>query len=236
MMKTLRGEDFLKWFSALNYLPLINPQTFQLDLRKRVDTAIENLESFDYVVPYNEIDLFINEVAPHVKIVKKRKEAFPFSIKTLKNDALVQNFIAKDIALYQTASSLWETSKTNNFKPIVEITGKNRLTSKANENKYAGIVDNIKSNFISGWVFHKEKEESITVNLYINDILQETVKADIMRPGVKKNRNHPTGLCGFEFVFEENILHPADKIKIKPMDDDIIIQMSEKCQNFFKND
>ena len=34
-IKHLSSSEFLKWLDTLNYHPLINPQTFQLDMKKR---------------------------------------------------------------------------------------------------------------------------------------------------------------------------------------------------------
>ena len=98
-IKRLDGISFLKWFETLHYLPLVNPQTFQLDMRKRVNIAIENLESFDYVVPYEALDTFVENVAPDLKIKKQESKHLSFSLSNLKEYNTTDSLIKKDKVL-----------------------------------------------------------------------------------------------------------------------------------------
>ena len=78
-MKKLDNEAFLKWLETINFIPFYNPQTFQLDISKRSLSAIENLESFDYVVPYEEIDIFLKNTSLDISIHQKDEEKLLFS-------------------------------------------------------------------------------------------------------------------------------------------------------------
>jgi len=119
-MKKLDNEAFLKWLETLNFIPFYNPQTFQLDTCKRSSVAIENLESFDYVVPYEEIDTFLENISSDITISKEEEEEnkLLFALDAQRENKLVKKFIGKDIELYERSLKLWELVKTNNFKPF----------------------------------------------------------------------------------------------------------------------
>lgn len=117
-MKEFSNENFLRRFDTLNFIPFYNPQTFQLDSSKRVESAIDNLKSFDYVVPYDEIDVFLENVPHDIWITKKDENKLLFSLQTQKNHTLIDKFINKDLELYEESTKLWNLVKKNNFKPL----------------------------------------------------------------------------------------------------------------------
>ena len=235
----LDNKAFLTWFDRLNFIPFYDPQTFQLDISKRSLTAIENLESFDYVVPYEEIDIFLENVSFDINIYKEEETQSLFSLSTQCDHDIISKFIAKDLKLYERSLELWALVKQNDFKPLRSLidrkkslgTTRTEVGSHQLEN-YKGIVGQITSNSIIGWVFHKDKEESVTVEIYKNDTLLSTVKADKMRADLKKREIHPTGQCGFEAIFNEATFQNGDKIEVKILPDEILLPFGKNVQAF----
>ena len=237
-LKNRTLEAFLEWFSSLHYLPLINPQTFQLDMRKRVTVAIENLETLDYIIPYESKDDFIEYVAPELVIKEAHKDSSLFSIETLKKSDAIESFIKKDKLLYETAIALWKQSKANHFTPMHLLLAKKKQTKKQTikEEKanYEGVVDTINASTISGWVYHKESYEPLSIGLYQNNRLIQSVETNIFRAGVKKNKNHPTGLCGFTFSLQDKPLQPKDTLTIEVIPQRVAIKLSQNAKAFFR--
>jgi len=229
MLSKKSHTNFLLWLKELNYLPLINPQTFQLDMKKRVDKAIDTLSSFDYIVPCEFIDIFIKNVAPELMIEKPLKTIFPFSLSQIDNLELIEHFIGKDQKLFKQAHLLWQQIEINHFTSLKTL---NIPKKQKKSSKYIGIVDTISSNMISGWVFRENNDESILVGIYQNGILRHETKANIFRPGVKKNLGHPTGYCGFKAKFKNNLFQSSDKIEIKILPEEIPIKLGKKALKF----
>lgn len=237
----LDNASFLQWFETLNFIPFYNPQTFQLDISKRSLSAIENLESFDYVIPYEEIDIFLENVTSNLKVIKKKEEELLFSLSSQKENKNITKFIGKDLELYERALELWEIIKTNDFKPLGKlIERKKSLESMPSETKphemqhYKGIAGKITSHSIIGWVYHKEKQEITEISIYKNDTFLCIVKANEIREDLKKQQIHPTGQCGFKVVFDEPTFQKGDSIEIKILPDKIILPLGKDVKQFLK--
>jgi len=233
-MKTLGNDTFLEWFHSLNYIPLVNPQTFKLDMRKRLKFALEKLELFDYVVPYDKLDIFLEKLPSKIQIEKIISKPFPFLFSTVKKNKLSKILIEKDLQLYKKAQDLWELTQANDFKSLKLLIEKEEAHKKEKKKKesYKGRVMQISENGAIGWVFHTEHPESVLVGLYKNGILLTKVKADLMRPAIKKNMGHPTGLCGFHIKVGNDILKSKDNIELKTLPDGILIPMGKQAKEF----
>jgi len=238
-MKEFSNTNFLHWFDTLNFIPFYNPQTFQLDSAKRLDVAIDNLRRFDYVVPYEEIDTFLTNVQANIHITVENNHALLFSLNTQKDHPVTHTLIEKDLTLYSEAIELWELVKKNNFKPLRSLIVRkepiNKISFPENQirlQEYKGITGVIKSNTIRGWVFHKEKEEIVRIEIFKNNHLLCTVNADKMRMDLKKQHIHPTGECGFEVVFDFDVFERGDKVEVKILPDNILLPLSNDIKNF----
>ena len=242
-MKELDSRSFLKWLDGLNFVPFQNPQTFHLDIRKRVSEAIENLESFDYVVPYETIDTFVEKLAPNVRIVKPKETKLLFSLSSLKGNPLAEKFIGKDSELYRRSLELWEAIEENGYKMLPSLLGKQRISERKKEEKkqkeqpekmqvYKGVTGRISEKFIAGWVTHKEHPEVLTVEIYKNGQLLQAVKADKMREDLKKQQIHSTGKCGFEIRFSEETFKKGDKVEVKILPDKIDLPLGKGVKSF----
>jgi len=230
-LNLLDNKDFLEWFNKLNCYPLINPQTFYLDIRKNMQKCIDNLELFDYVIPYEKIDIFLKNNSSKFNIQKNTAFNLPFSLDKLKDHELIEKFIGKDLQLYEKAQELWELSKSNNYKSLKVL-----IERKEDRQKhYNGIVGLINETSIKGWVFHKEHSESIAVGIYKNNKLIAKTIADIMRLDIKEKMNHTTGLCGFEVIFDSPTFMKNDIIEVKTLIDDATLSLSENAKKFLKN-
>ena len=239
-MKTQKGETFLKWLDTINFIPFYNPQTFQLDISKRESVAIENLESFDYVVPYEEIDIFLEHVAPDITIEKEEVKKMLFSLGSQREDELTEKFVGKDMKLYQKSLELWKLSKKNGFKPLGSLIEqkvslndiRNRKKKPDEMQKYKGIAGKISENSIVGWVFHKEKQEIALIEIYCNGKLLSKVKADKKREDLKKQNIHPTGKCGFEMVFDMPTFKRGDRVEIKILPERTLLPLGKNVKEF----
>ena len=229
-MRTLDKHSFLTWFETLNYLPLINPQTFQLDVRKRLHIAIENLESFDYVVPYEEMESFIENIAPDMKITKQENKPLSFSLFKAKESPLIQSIIEKDTILYQRAVQLWKQTKENNFEPL-DIVNKQKY-SIPSVGKYDGVVGILDTTSIAGWVMNLDHAESVLIGVYKNNTLIDQVIADGMRPDIKQHKGHPTGRCGFKIVFKNPTFKNGDVVEVKTIPDNVSISLNRDVKTF----
>ncbi|MEA3490794.1 MAG: hypothetical protein U9R27_02750 [Campylobacterota bacterium] len=242
-MKVLKGKEFLQWFDGLYFVPFQNPQTFQLDIRKRVPEAIENLESFDYVVPYESIDTFFEKVLPGTKIIRREEKKLIFSMTAMRGENLAEKFIGKDIELYRRAQELWRLIEQNNFKSLNSKLERKRIAQRRKEKRreeeeskkmeeYRGSAGRIGSTFIAGWVFHKRRPEKLMIEIYKNDNFLCSAKADIMRKDLKKRNIHPTGECGFEVRFEEETFRKGDSVEVKILPDNIILPLGANSKEF----
>ena len=232
-MKKLEDEAFLKWLDTINFIPFYNPQTFQLDISKRSLTAIENLESFDYVVPYEEIDNFLKNIPLDISIHQKEEAKLLFSLSAQGNNEEVEKFIGKDLKLYERSLELWEQVKKNNFKPLRSLIDRKKPQGEEKKiNKYKGVVGQITSNSIAGWVYHKEKQSNMVISIYKNGIFLRMLRADIMREDLKKQQIHPTGICGFEAIFDEPTFKKGDKVEIKILPDKTILPLGKNVKDF----
>lgn len=238
-MKEFSNENFLHWFDTLNFLPFYNPQTFQLDSSKRTQTAIENLKRFDYVVPYDEIDIFLKNISSNIVINIHEEQKLLFSLRSQKEHELINNFIDKDIQLYKQSMELWELIKQNDFKPLRSLIKRKKIEDKATlqhnldlSKKYKGVAGQISKTSIAGWVYHTEEEKSVTLEIYKNDIYLCTAIANTLRTDLKNKQIHLTGECGFEVIFEDNTFARGDNIEVKILPHKISLPLGRDIKDF----
>ncbi len=82
-------------------------------------------------------------------------------------------------------------------------------------NTAIGNVEEVTESFCSGWAFYiSEPLKPAKVNIFVNGKkIGETI-ANIHRPDIKENL-HPTGNCGFVFLFPEGFkLKDTDNIEV----------------------
>jgi len=234
-MEMLDNHDFLKWFKTLNFIPFYNPQTFQLDVRKRLDVAIGNLESFDYVVPYEELDTFLANILLGLNISKKNEGEISFSLSSIKNNELTKEFIEKDVELYSKAQELWNLIKKNDFKPLRDhIKGKPTYIKMDEVEYFQGVVGLIDETLIRGFAFNSESQESLSLEIYKNNKLLRTIKADIIRKDLIKQFNLSHGKCGFQVNFEKPTFKKGDTIDIIIVPENIRLPIVGNAKKFLE--
>ena len=168
------------------------------------------------------------------KLKQTKEKRLHLRFVTCKTLVLLINFTKKDSQLYERALELWETIEKNDFKPQkTSPIEKKEIAKKPTAEKYIGLVDNINSSFITGWVFRKNDNNTLEVAIYINDELFQELKADIMRPGVKKTKGHPTGYCGFKTRITSRTFQPHDKIEVKVLPNEITLPYGQNAKNYF---
>jgi len=238
-MQKLKGDDFLVWFDSLSFIPFYNPQTFYLDIRKRISYALKNLESFDYVVSWEEIELFQQEVMPNWIFKKRKEKELSFSFKDYENHPLIDKFLQKDQTLYTQALELWNLSKMNQFKTLkILVNNKKNIQEKEKLSKkqlYKGYVGHISNKIISGWAVKEGSTESLKVEIYKNGEFLARVNVDQLRMDVKKLGIHPTGVCGFRMVFKEDVFSKKDRIEVKIVPGGFVIPFGKASKEFFNS-
>ena len=236
-MKRDDGKTFITWLDTINFIPLYNPQTFQLDISKKLESALVNLEQFDYVVPYKEIDLFLEKVPSNISISKKEERKLNFSMYVHKKHPLAKKFVGMDIELYKKACELWDMVKKQNFKPLGTFIERKKVTqndTKPSKKKYEGVLGKITSHSIRGWVVNKkEPQHAVTsVSIYKNGKFLCILKADKMREDLKKQNIHPSGKCGFEITFDDETFHHGDKIEVKILPEKVNLPLGDIAKMF----
>ena len=232
-IKRLDSVDFLEWLDTLQFIPFYNPQTFQLDVRKRVDVAIENLERFDYVVPYEEIETFLEHVPLDINIKYKKESKKPFSLASLEEDDLVKAFIGKDRTLYTKAKELWSLVKENDFKPLGELLEQKTVYIDLNEAKdFKGVSGFINEKRIRGFAFNTESQESLTLEIYRNSELLCTTNADQLREELIEKFNLSHGKYGFQVDFDKSTFKKGDHVDIIIIPENIRLPIVGNAKEF----
>jgi len=220
-------EAFLLWLKSIQFYPLVNPLTALFSPKKNIKDATDILKTYDYVVPFEHLSEFIQNVKLETIPQKLDIPSMDFSMTKITDTALLDTFIKRDLYIYDTAKELWQTIRSSNFAPLPKM-------PQTTELHYEGIVDALSINAIAGWVYCFESPESQIVCIYRNGEMLRQVKADIMRPGVKQNKNHPTGLCGFHVRFDTTAFHPSDTIKVCTLNDAFILPFGKEPLKFKK--
>ena len=87
-----------------------------------------------------------------------------------------------------------------------------------------GHVDMVSSNNIRGWAFDQNNfYQPSSLDILVNGKKIDSCKAVQRRPDLITNKNHPTGVCGFEYVFDKslalndkvNVLFSKSKVNLK---------------------
>lgn len=87
------------------------------------------------------------------------------------------------------------------------------------ENNVKGFIDNINSEYISGWCFDESNlEEAVIVELFINNDKIAEKKAELHRRGMFEDKTHPTGNIGFNFAIEKDLLDENSNVSVKIKD------------------
>ncbi|MCG6931092.1 MAG: hypothetical protein LJE64_11105 [Desulfofustis sp.] len=78
-------------------------------------------------------------------------------------------------------------------------------------------IDHVNANYISGWCFNRFRKQAVVVlQCYRKDQLIGESRADKFREDLKALGIHPSGRCGFEFIFEaKGWSDPAQPLSIR---------------------
>ncbi|MEA1952841.1 MAG: hypothetical protein U9O24_00425 [Campylobacterota bacterium] len=236
-IKKLDNVSFLEWFRTLNFIPFYNPQIFQLDTSKRLSFAIDNLERFDYVVPYDKIDIFLDKTSLKIKIKKIKEEKNIFLLSEIKENKIVNEFIEKDIKLYKRAKKLWELTKENSFKPLREIIEQKPIYTQVHETKdFKGASGMVNEKSIRGYALNIKTQKILTLNIYKNKKLICTTTANEIRKDMVDKFNLSTGKCGFFVKFDKSTFKKGDKIDIIIVPENIRLPLVGDAIKFLEND
>lgn len=79
-------------------------------------------------------------------------------------------------------------------------------------------IDQVNTNYLSGWCFQRlRRNDSVVLQCWHNDQLIAETQANLFREDLRELRIHPTGRCGFEFLFElGSEFVSSEKLTIKP--------------------
>ena len=207
IVKKLTRDKIEQYIEYYNIKSFYNPQIFMFDKRKKIPNAIQFLEKFDYIIPFEKLKEFIkfNNINLNIeykigKIIKPNKD----------------KFLNKDYVLYNQSLHIYELIKANNYVKYKEISN------------YNGFIDILDKNTIGGWVIEKRTDKNFTVEIIKNDKVIKEVKADKLREGLKKMKIHPTGKCGFIVKFNEETFKKNDNIKVRIKDINFYLRFTNK--------
>jgi hypothetical protein len=80
--------------------------------------------------------------------------------------------------------------------------------------KGIGQIGSIDKKQVIGWGKYITSNDPAMVELYINDILEDTIEARDFRPHALENNIHKTGHCGYIFILKKE-LKQGDKVSVK---------------------
>jgi len=237
-MEKYDGERFLTWLDSLSFIPFYNPQSYFLDLRKRIASVKKNLEYFDYVVPYESIEEFTTHLSSGLQIRPGKEKTMRFSLAQHKGHPLVEKFIGKDIVLYEQVQALWELQRSHGYLSL-KVLKRPEETSVVSQRSISkrrirGVVSHITSKTIVGWASVKGREKNVKVRVYRNGKYLGEAIANKMRPAIKESGKHPTGYCGFKMQFEKETFCEKDHIEVKVMPEEFVLPLGKPSQKFLK--
>lgn len=235
--KERNANEFFEWLDSLNFMPLYNPQTFLLDARKRIDEAKEKMALSHYVVMDEGLEILEQKVGISVENrFGDKKEAYPVTIA----DADIQwqkQFIGKDLQLYAYARELWSKIESNNYKPLEEVIARKPMYMplKAVKTLHGG-CGGMGIKMIRGYVFDKEKQEPLKLEIYKNGELLVTTLANKPRPDVQEKFNLKTDRHGILVKFDKPTIKPGDKIEVVIVPDNVLIPIVGSAKSFLEGE
>lgn len=233
-MKELGNDAFLEWLDSMNFVPFYNPQTYWLDHSKRPSIAIEMLECFDYVVPYENIRLFLEHVPSDIMIAEKTEKKLVFSLESQRQTVLADAFIEKDMKLYERSLELWDRIKRDGYRPLQlrkEILERQKSPAKK---RYQGVAGRMTARELHGWVFDTKNDRPVEIAVYRNGELLSKVKADKKREDLIKQNIHTTGECGFEVSFDKPIFKRGDSVEVMILPDKVLLKLGTSVRDFLE--
>jgi hypothetical protein len=101
-------------------------------------------------------------------------------------------------------------------------------TSRITHSK--GFLGAVNERGCNGWAYFPKLPNRVAkVQLFLNDALVDTVEACLPRPDLKEKGVHPTGLCGFKFVWPDGVAPRAgDRVDARVEGDVIALAGSPK--------
>jgi len=154
-------------------------------------------------------------ILSYEKLMQNKDDFLTTLIKLLDNDKITEECIR-------------EAKKFIEPNPA-EYLDKSRVT------KGKGVVDQISSNSVSGWACYLYNTQVTTVELFINEKKVAETQANIYRKDLEDKSIHPTGICGFNFVFPDRVIATQDKIFVKIKDEVHNLTIGKKAQNYFSD-
>ncbi len=232
MAETKNANEFFSWLDTLNFIPLYNPQTFLFDERKRIDAAKEKLEWADYVVTEEGIEVFVRETGISVEnTFIENSEECPISLA----DADVkwqERFVGKDMQLYMHARELWKKIEAAGYMQLGRIIKRYKpIQSMAN---FHGMCGGMYEKMIRGFVFNREFQEPLELEIYKNGILLTTTVANHPRPELKEKFGLKTDKCGILVKFDKPTIKPGDKIEIVIVPDNVLVPIVGSAKAFLE--
>ena len=232
MAETKNANEFFAWLDSINFIPLYNPQTFLLDERKRVDAAKKKLEWADYVVTEEGVEAFVRETGISVEnAFMDNSKVCPVSLA----DADVkwqERFVGKDIQLYAYASELWEKIEANGYKQLGDIIKRYRKIEDMDD--LHGMSGMMHETLIRGFVFNRELQEPLELEIYKNGALLTTTVANHPRPELKEKFSLKIDKCGILVKFDKPTIQPGDKIEIVIVPENVLVPIVGSAKAFLE--
>lgn len=205
--------DFINWLESINFhyfhntqLHYIHQTQNQHELsEQQIQIALQNMKKINFIGIQENLDEFMEMISyefgwkldqkPRVNV---NENNYGFNINNPETQKALLPLYEKDLILYEEAKKLYVKQKSlYDNKPTEDI---------------IGYADSITPTEIVGWCRSKSSLKKVELELKIDGEVIQTTTANIYRQGLKTKGIHPSGLCAFQFVLENEL--DRDKISI----------------------
>jgi hypothetical protein len=225
-------NDFINWLEKKDFWYLHNTQTLYLDVNKNVEKAISLLDNFELIGITEKLVDFLTVVdyelnlnlLSKISVPKKNinKNKYGFNINDEETKKVLNRLIDKDEIIYNEAKK-----KMDSLLKKYEILPKNE--------NIIGWVDEIKDNYIKGWVKDKYSYKHLEVGAFVNNKLVSKSIANIYRKNLKLKKIHFTGCCEFRIPLRNKLkLKKDDVLEIKELSTLKVLPFSSKFEDNIK--
>lgn len=214
-------ENFSQWLANCNIRTVYDPQSTRINPRKNLKKLKKDIQ---------KINFFLAEepITDTLRFEEKVKTTTPFDTFEIKKyESYFYEFIEKDKLLYKLA--------LNRLTKILECESIEEMEELDYIVDIEGVVDEISSDRISGWVFSKNNAP-LNVVLLVNGSNVMKTKADRYRAGLHKAGKHPDGKCGFIFNLKNSRITPSDNIQIEVEETGELVHIMRKAIKLFEEE
>lgn len=212
-------QKFIKWLESIDFYYLHNTQLRYMNLTSyrnalkdtSIEIALTNMRKINFIGIQEEMSDYMDNISYEFNWEVKKKpfvntndNNYGFDILCDETKKALFPLYEKDIIIYEEARRLYCKQKV--------------LYENENTVQVRGFVDSRKKYSISGWARFEKSLKKVELDLKLDGKIVSTTTANIFRQGLKTKGIHPSGLCGFGFVIDQDINVNKCKVYVKNTD------------------